>query len=124
MKIYPNGDGTFCVSDGFWFPGVFESEAAAKEAVTLQDYDLTSVWEKCLAEGREVLTLAELREHHGIRTLGVQTCDTSNLHAIKLDADGKLLSGGGSQGCLTEDMAPEDFTQAVANVLVSRCDKK
>ena len=60
MKIYPNGDGTFCVSDGFWLPGVFESETAAKKAVKLDDTALANLWEKCLSEGREVLTLAEV----------------------------------------------------------------
>ena len=60
MKIYPNGDGTFCVSDGSWLPGVFESEAAAKLSVKLDDTVLANLWKKCLSEGREVLSWAEV----------------------------------------------------------------
>ena len=61
MKIYPNGDGTFCVSDGSWLPGVYDSEAAAKKAVKLDDTALANLWKKCLSEGREVLTLADVK---------------------------------------------------------------
>lgn len=54
-------DGSFVVhDDGTWLPGVYETKELANAAIDFDCDELKRRWELVLADGRDVMTAADL----------------------------------------------------------------
>ncbi len=50
MPEYQNDDGTWCVADGVWLPGLYKSRQAAALAKHCSDEALDEAWKRRLEE--------------------------------------------------------------------------